>query len=69
MAELYSCQYLNIETFTWGNRDYTTETLSISYSMYLYIRLVVILQFTSLIIDKDNFLLNLIPSVQQWHTN
>jgi len=32
-----------------------TETLSIFYISDLYIRLVVILQFASLIIDKDNF--------------
>jgi len=43
MAESYSYQYLNTETSTQGNRGYTTETLSISYNMYLYIRLVVIL--------------------------
>ena len=43
MAELYFCQCLNTEISTWGNRDYTTETLSISYSINLYIRLVVIL--------------------------
>jgi len=39
----YSCQYLTTETSTLGNRGYTTETLSISYIFYLYIRLVVIL--------------------------
>jgi len=39
----YSYQYLNTETFTWGNRGYTTKTLSISYSRNSYIRLVVTL--------------------------
>jgi len=39
----YSCQYLNTETSAWGNRGFTTETLSISYIISLYIRLVVIL--------------------------
>ena len=39
----YSCQCLNTETSTWGNKGYTTETLSISYSKHLYIRLVVTL--------------------------
>ena len=39
----YSCQYLNTETSTWGNRGFTTETLSISYTISLYIRLVVTL--------------------------
>jgi len=43
MAELYSCQCLNTKTSTQSNRGYISETLSISYSMYLYIRLVVIL--------------------------
>ena len=38
----YSCQCLN------------TETLSISYTIHLYIRLVVTLWSTSLIIDEDN---------------
>jgi len=50
----YSCQCLNTETSTQGNRDFTTETLSISYTIHLYIRLVVILWFTSLIINEDN---------------
>jgi len=39
----YSCQYLNTETSTQGNRGFTTETLSISYTICLYIRLVVTL--------------------------
>ena len=43
-----------LETSVWSNSSYTTETLSISYSSFLYIRLVVILQLTSLIINKDN---------------
>ena len=45
MVESYSCQYLNTKTSTQGNRGYTTETLSISYSIYiyLYIKLVVTL--------------------------
>ena len=43
MAELYSYQYLNTETFTQNNKGYTTETLSIFYTVFLYIRLVVIL--------------------------
>ena len=43
MAELYSCQCLTNEISTQGNRGYTTEILSISYSSFLYIRLVVTL--------------------------
>ena len=43
IAESYSCQCLNTETSAQGNRDYTTETLSISYTISLYIRLVVVL--------------------------
>jgi len=43
MAELYFCQYLYTKTSAQGNRSYTTETLSTSYSMYLYIKLVVTL--------------------------
>ena len=39
----YFCQCLNTETSTRGNRGYTTETPSISYNIYLYIRLVVTL--------------------------
>jgi len=39
----YPCQYLNTETSTWGNKGFTTETLSISYTICLYIRLVVTL--------------------------
>ena len=39
----YSYQCWDTETSTWGNRGYTTEILSISYSKYLYIRLVVTL--------------------------
>ena len=35
--------YLITKTSAWGDRGYTTETLSISYSSFLYIRLVVIL--------------------------
>ena len=54
MAELYSYQYLNIETSAQGNRSYTTETLSIFYKNFLYIRLVITLQFASLKINKDN---------------
>ena len=50
----YSCQCLNTETSTWSNRGFTTETPSISYTICLYIRLVVILWFASLIINKDN---------------
>ena len=37
------CQCLNTKTSTWGNRGFTTETLSISYTIHLYIRLVVTL--------------------------
>ena len=43
MEKSYSCQCWDTEISTWGNKGYTTETLSISYNMYLYIRLVVIL--------------------------
>ena len=50
----YSCQCLNTETSTQGNRGFTTETPSISYIICLYIRLVVTLWFTSLIINEDN---------------
>ena len=39
----YSYQCLTTETSTQSNKGYTTETLSISYIIYLYIRLVVIL--------------------------
>ena len=39
----YSCQCLNTETSTQGNRGFTTETPSISYIISLYIRLVVTL--------------------------
>ena len=39
----YSCQYLNTETSTRDNRGFTTETPSISYTISLYIRLVVTL--------------------------
>jgi len=39
----YPCQCLNTETSTWGNRGFTTEIPSISYTICLYIRLVVIL--------------------------
>jgi len=39
----YPCQCLNTETSAQGNRGFTTETLSISYTICLYIRLVVIL--------------------------
>ena len=38
-----SCQCLNTETSARGNRGFTTETPSISYSISLYIRLVVTL--------------------------
>ena len=34
MAESYFYQCLNTETSAWGNKDYTTETLSISYKKY-----------------------------------
>jgi len=62
----WSCsyQYLNTKTSARGNRGFTTETLSISYNIHLYIRLV----FASLIIDKDNLLLNSTSGVQQRHT-
>jgi len=50
----YLCQCLSTETSTWSNRSFTTETLSISYTICLYIRLVVTLSFTSLIINEDN---------------
>jgi len=43
MVELYFCQCLNTEASAQGNKDYITETPSISYSQYLYIKLVVIL--------------------------
>ena len=43
MLESYSCQCWDTKTSAWSNKSYTTETLSISYSIYLYIRLVVIL--------------------------
>ena len=49
-----SCQCLNTEISAWSNRSFTTKTPSISYNIYLYIRLVVILWFASLIINKDN---------------
>ena len=39
----YSCQCLNTENSTQGSRGFTTETLSISYTIHLYIRLVVTL--------------------------
>ena len=39
----YSCQCLNTETSTQGNRGFTTEILSISYTITLYKRLVVTL--------------------------
>jgi len=39
----YPCQCLNTETSAWGNRGFITETPSISYNIYLYIRLVVTL--------------------------
>ena len=39
----YSCQCLNTETSAQCNRGFTTETPSISYNIYLYIRLVVTL--------------------------
>ena len=38
-----SCQCLNTKTSAWGNRGFTTETLSISYNISLYIRPVVTL--------------------------
>jgi len=39
----YPCQCLNTKTSAWGNRGFTTETPSISYTFRLYIRLVVTL--------------------------
>jgi len=39
----YFCQCLNTETSAQGNRGFTTGTLSISYNICLYIRLVVTL--------------------------
>jgi len=39
----YFCQCLNTETSAWGNRCFTTETPNISYTLRLYIRLVVTL--------------------------
>jgi len=39
----YSCQCLNTETSAQGNRGFTIKTLSISYTIHLYIRLVVTL--------------------------
>jgi len=39
----YSCQCLNTETSARGNRGFTNKTPSISYTISLYIRLVVIL--------------------------
>ena len=39
----YPYQCLNTETSTWDNKSFTTETLSISYTIHLYIRLVVTL--------------------------
>ena len=59
----HSYQCLNTKTSAQGNRGYTTKTPSISYSRNLYIRLIVILYLTSLIIDEDKLLLNLISSV------
>ena len=41
--QCYSCQCLNTETSTQGDRGFTTETSNISYTISLYIRLVVIL--------------------------
>ena len=64
----YSCQCLNTETSAWSNRGFTTETLSISYNIYLYIRLVVTLWFTSLTIDEDNSYWTRFPVFKQWHT-
>ena len=68
MTEL-PCQCLNTETSARGNRSCTTETLSLSYTFCLYIRLVVTLLSTSLIIDEDKLLLNSISDVQQQHIN
>ena len=42
-----SCQCLNTETSTRGNRGFTTETPSISYRISLYIRLVVTVMATT----------------------
>ena len=39
----YPCQYLNTKTSAWNNKSFTTETPSISYTIHLYIRLVVTL--------------------------
>jgi len=39
----YSYQCLNTKTSAQGNRSFTTKTLSISYTIWLYIRLVVTL--------------------------
>jgi len=39
----YYYQCLNTEASAQGNRDFTTKTMSISYTICLYIRLVVIL--------------------------
>jgi len=39
----YSYQCLNTETSAWGNKGFPTETPSISYTLCLYIRLVVTL--------------------------
>ena len=43
MTDSYFYQYLTIKISTWGKRGYTTETPSISYIIYLYIRLIVTL--------------------------
>jgi len=43
MAKLYSYQCFHTETSAQDNKSYTTETPSISYSSFLYIRLVVTL--------------------------
>jgi len=37
----YLCQCLNTKTSAWVNSGFTTETLSTSYNICLYIRLVV----------------------------
>ena len=39
----YFCRYLNTETSAQGNKGFTTETPSISYTFHLYIRLAVTL--------------------------
>ena len=54
MTESYSYQCLTTKTSTQSDKNYTTEILIISYSSYLYMRLVVTLWLASLIINEDN---------------